>query len=130
MTPENFDKLVERRTELIKSVLKSKAGEYATLGDRLHNFNRASDMLGVTKEKALVGMWTKHIVSILDIVDSGATPRAEMLDEKIGDAINYLILLEACYADRRTENLQELLRNRASAQAEHKPAFIIAKKKK
>jgi hypothetical protein len=103
MTPENFDKLVEHRIELIRSVLKSKATEYATLGDRLHNFNRAADMLGVTKEKALVGMWTKHIVSILDIVDSGATPRQGMLEEKIGDAINYLILLEACYIDRIIE---------------------------
>jgi hypothetical protein len=104
MTPQNFDKLVERRVELIKSVLKSKAGEYSTLGDRLHNFNRAADMLGTTKEKALVGMWTKHIVSILDIVDSGATPKKDLIDEKVGDAINYLILLEACYEDRRSEN--------------------------
>jgi len=104
MTPQDFDKLVERRIESIRTVLKSKANEYSILGDRLHNFNRASDMLGVTKEKALVGMWTKHVVSILDIVDSGATPAKVMLDEKIGDAINYLILLEAYYADRRAEN--------------------------
>jgi hypothetical protein len=104
MTPQEFDKLVERRVEFIKYVLKSKAGEYSSLDDRLHNFNRASDMLGTTKEKALVGMWTKHVVSILDIVDSGATPKQAMMDEKIGDAINYLILLEACYADRRAED--------------------------
>lgn len=103
MTTQDFDKLVERRVELIKSVLKSKAGEYASLGDRLHNFNRAADMLGTTKEKALVGMWTKHIVSVLDIVDSGSTPRKELIDEKIGDLINYAILLEACYMDRVSE---------------------------
>jgi hypothetical protein len=105
MTPQDFDKLVERRVELIKSVLKSKAVEYA-YGDRLSNFNRAADTLGTTKEKALVGMWIKHIISILDIVDSGATPTKAMIEEKIGDAINYLILLEACYADRKAENVE------------------------
>jgi hypothetical protein len=109
MTPQNFDKLVERRVELIKSVLKSKAGEYAFSGDRLHNFVRAADMLGTTKEKALVGMWTKHIVSVLDIVDSGATPTKAMIEEKLGDLINYAILLEACYADRMAENIEVII---------------------
>jgi hypothetical protein len=120
MTPENFDKLVEHRIGLIRSVLKSKAAEYATLGDRLHNFDRAADMLGTTKEKALIGMWTKHIVSILDIVDSGATPRAEMLEEKIGDAINYLILLEACYVDRRIECLKDSTKQVAAKASQKK----------
>lgn len=97
MTPQNFDKLVERRVELIKSVLKSKAGEYASSKDRLHNFQRAANMLGVTREKALVGMWAKHIVSVLDIVDGFdiKKPTEELINEKIGDSICYLVLLEA-----------------------------------
>ena len=59
-------------------------------------------MLRTTPEKALVGMWTKHIISILDIVD-GLDKKlvpVEMIEEKIGDAVNYLILLEAMLKDR------------------------------
>jgi hypothetical protein len=42
-------------------------------------------------------MWAKHIVSILDIVDEfpDKRPSIAILSEKIGDAINYLVLLEA-----------------------------------
>jgi hypothetical protein len=91
-----FEDIVNKRIELIKSVLSSKAQEYAH-GDRLSNFNRAAKMINVSREKALVGMMVKHLVSIFDIVDELDTnkPTESMVEEKIGDAINYLILLEA-----------------------------------
>jgi hypothetical protein len=98
MNQEFFDQVLERRIGLIREVLASKRKEYAMGGDRLHNFNRAAAMLGISREKALVGMWSKHIVSILDIVDNfgeDCKPTKEMVEEKIGDAINYLVLLEA-----------------------------------
>ena len=103
MTNEVFDITVENRLKLIKEILLRKRAEYAPNGgDRLHNFNRAAEMLRVTPEAALVGMWTKHIISILDIVDNldNSVPSLEMIEEKIGDAINYLILLEAMLKDR------------------------------
>ena len=104
MNAEQFEKILDRRLELTKQVIAKKRKEYAgDDGDRLHNFNRAAAMLGVSREKALVGMWTKHIVSILDIVDGLSPvnmPTVEMVEEKIGDAINYLILLEAMLKER------------------------------
>ena len=100
MTPERFNDILARRLEVTKAVLTSKAQEYSSGKDRLHNFNRAAAMLGTTPEKALVGMWTKHIVSILDIVDSEIVPSLALLEEKVTDAVNYLILLEACYKDK------------------------------
>ena len=43
-------------------------------------------------------MFLKHFVSIQDIVEKietkGEYPEGDILEEKIGDAINYLILLE------------------------------------
>ena len=114
MNNKEFEKLLYRRIDLTKSVLSSKNKEYASDDDKLHNFKRAGDMLRQTTEKALIGMWTKHIISLLDIVDkinndedeemikvwdnSGLTKK--MLEEKIGDAINYLILLEAMIKER------------------------------
>ena len=104
MDSKKFDEVVERRLELIRKILATKRAEYAPDGgDRLHNFNRAAAMLGCTREKALIGMWTKHIVSILDIVDNIEImkPSIALIEEKIGDAVNYLILLEAMLKDHQ-----------------------------
>ncbi len=101
----DFDAVVSNRLKLIQEILLRKRAEYApNEGDRLHNFNRAAMMLDEIREKALVGMWAKHIVSILDIVDGldiRPCPSIDMIEEKIGDAINYLILLEAMLKERR-----------------------------
>jgi len=43
MRQGKFDKLLERRIELIKSVLSSKGEEYGT-SDRLHNFKVAANI--------------------------------------------------------------------------------------
>ena len=103
MRAAQFDLIVARRLKLIQEILLKKRAEYASGGkDRLHNFARAAEMLRCTKEKAIIGMWTKHVVSILDIVDDldKAVPSETMIDEKIGDAISYLILLEAALKER------------------------------
>jgi hypothetical protein len=93
-----FDEIVSYRCNEIKRILCKKSKEYATETDRLHNFKRASRMLNCTPEKALMGMAAKHFVSVLDIVDSVDIihlPSIAMIEEKIGDSINYLVLLEA-----------------------------------
>lgn len=97
-----FKKLLNKRIALTEKVLTAKNKEYATDLDKCHNFKRAGAMLGIEPEQALVGMWTKHIISILDIVNKIHKQRVskEMLEEKIGDAINYLILLEALIKER------------------------------
>jgi len=105
MNQEKFDEILERRIELIRSVLSRKRAEYAPGGgDRLHNFKRAANMLSCSPERALVGMLSKHLVSILDMVDAidqrGEFPLWELVEEKIGDSINYLILIEAMIKER------------------------------
>jgi len=102
MNVEKFNEMLEERIKKTRQVLDSKNKEYATNADKLHNFKRVGAMENCTPEKALVGMWAKHIISILDIVDNISTEKVtkEMLEEKIGDAINYLILLEALIKER------------------------------
>lgn len=108
MTGAQFDDILAMRIDKIRSVLSSKTVEYASSSDRLHNFKRAAALSGRTTAQALVGMWTKHLVSVLDIVDTDARSNGPLhitralLDEKIGDAINYLILLEAILIERIT----------------------------
>lgn len=95
MTPERFNDLLENRLSLTRDVLGSKAGEYASTSDRLHNFKAAAAMLRGTPEQALLGMLVKHMVSIYDMVLDGQPRAIALWNEKIGDAINYMILLEA-----------------------------------
>ncbi len=58
--------------------------------------HKIGEYIRLSQERKLV-LWsymTKHIVSLKDIVtDGGAKP--QVVSEKIGDVINYLILLEA-----------------------------------
>ena len=106
MTPEKFDEHLMARIDKTTSVLKSKAGEYASGNERFHNFIRAAEILGTTRQKALVGMMVKHIVSVFDIVEQsayGTFPKDEVIEEKIGDSINYLILLEAMIKEDKLE---------------------------
>ena len=80
-----------------QSVLLAKYDEYAT-EDHFHNFNVASVLQGQTPEQALIGMMDKHVVSVHDLVNKQATGEEISFDtwrEKIGDNINYLLILWA-----------------------------------
>lgn len=108
MNTEIFNDIVEQRINLCKSVLCLKAGEYAT-EDRLHNFKVAAELQGVKPVTALAGMMSKHTVSVYDLIqahEEGQEISQAMWDEKIGDSINYLLLLTALIADERSQQTQ------------------------
>lgn len=100
MTREKFNKIVERRLRLIGQVLMKKQKEYANSDDVFHNFARAGEFCKLSKEKSLQVMWAKHLVSISDMIDSKKPFSHAFIEEKIGDAINYLILLEGMLKER------------------------------
>ena len=93
MSSGQFKQMVGRRLALTEQILNSKGSEYATDANRFHNFDAASDFTGDTPEKVLWGFLMKHIVSVQDIVEHPVVTE-ERMDEKIGDCICYLILLE------------------------------------
>lgn len=105
MTSDQFEALLNRRLERTRAVLGQKAGEYAAAGDRLHNFKRAGELRGHSAAETLAGMLVKHWVSIEDIVTTyerdGVLPPPWLTDEKITDAVNYLILLEGVIEEAR-----------------------------
>lgn len=100
MNDGQFTEILSARIQAIVDTLGSKAKEYA-IGDRLYNFKRAAEISRTTPAKALAGMWMKHVVSVIDLIEGSTEPTAERINEKIGDAINYLILLEAIFAESR-----------------------------
>ncbi len=102
MRTEQFEEVINNRIETCKSVLCSKAEEYAT-DDRLHNFKVAGKLQKCTPVKALGGMMAKHTVSVYDLIDNyeqGKAISKEMWVVKIGDSINYLLLLTAMLEEK------------------------------
>jgi hypothetical protein len=103
MTEEQFQEVVSNRITLINNVLAIKGKEYRRGDNAMHNFNRAAEISGTTREKALWGFATKHLVSFLDILDDiekGNLPTEDVVNEKVGDLVNYLILAEASIKDK------------------------------
>ena len=97
MTNEEFEKIIGTAISRCIDTLQVKQGEYAT-EDRLHNFNVAARLLGCTPHTALAGMMAKHTVSVYDLIQRHEKDEhipIGLWREKIGDSINYLLLLTA-----------------------------------
>ena len=104
MNHNEFSMITGRVFRACMQTLNRKAGEYARDEDRLHNFKIAGALQGITPEKALIGMWAKHVVSIVDMVhdlDAGIHHPDETWDEKIRDVINYPVLLFGLIEERK-----------------------------
>lgn len=108
----DFELLVTNRLTACQDVLKGKDKEYSSDTDRLHNFKKAATIKGKTAIAALDGMWLKHRVSLEDMLDRMAEdedycPSKEIVQEKIGDNINYSLLFEALIEERRQERTSD-----------------------
>ncbi len=100
---KDFNAVVDKRIKTCVDILVPKGEEYSRDGERLHNFKKAALVLGVSPARALLGMYSKHLVSVLDIVDdldAGKMPKEAVLSEKMTDSINYHLLLEALIIER------------------------------
>jgi hypothetical protein len=61
-------------------------------------------MIGCSPAEALFAMAAKHLVSITDMIDmssDGHQVDQGMIDEKIGDAVNYMLLLWAMMTEEQ-----------------------------
>lgn len=95
MTSEVFNQHLKHMQNVSVDTLTAKASEYATDGDRLHNFKVAASVQGISPTEALGGMMAKHTVSVYDMIGTGEVYPLDLWEEKIKDSINYLFLLWA-----------------------------------
>lgn len=105
MNTIEFNKIIEERIKKCCDMLIKKADEYAT-EDRLHNFKIAAKLQNCTPITALAGMMCKHTVSVYDLIrenERGKNIPETLWEEKIGDSINYLLLLTALLHDKNKE---------------------------
>lgn len=118
MIQKDFNEVVIRQTDRCKSILTAKGAEYAPRAvkssgiDRLAHFKKAAVVMNSTPKAALMGMLSKHLISVSDMCTDDRVYPKEQWDEKITDSINYLLILRAlvrieicmCYTVKR--NLQ------------------------
>jgi hypothetical protein len=107
MTNEKFDKIVNETLEEVKNILLIKSKEYQRNNNPFHNFDIGSQRSGLIREKVLDGFLLKHEISIADITNDlvdGKLPTKELLDEKFGDNIIYLIIKKASMIDKIENN--------------------------
>ena len=114
MTQEKFNAFAKNFVKQTTSVLYAKGKSYAlNRDDRLEHFKRAAEYLSTTPKEACLAQLTKHLISIRDMVcmrrpysDKETVEFSpEQWDEKIGDAINYLVLLRALVIDEEINNV-------------------------
>jgi hypothetical protein len=97
MSHEMFEAIVEARVEKIKHTLLAKGKEYGVGGDRLHNFRKGQLMAGkpITMAQLLKGFKLKHDISLDDMIEGDVEVTEYLINEKIGDELCYLLLMEA-----------------------------------
>jgi len=109
MLEQQFNENVMRRTDMYKQTLVSKSSEYSTDTDRLANFKQIATMFGDKYHslEILLILQAKHTQSLLLLVDkviAGEQVPQSIIDEKLGDHLNYDLLLENLLYDSMNEN--------------------------
>jgi len=101
---KNFKELLEERFNKTRKVYSKKMNEYANDLDVFLSFKKG---VGFSFQDTPEGVaWEyacKHFESIKTIISKipDEIPSDELIDEKIGDAINYLIILEGLIKERK-----------------------------
>lgn len=108
-TREYFiQRVLEPRIHNIVATLDLKALEYARSSNPFHNFDKGAARTGKEPEQVLFGFAEKHFISIDDIVnDLPHCPYPQVFEEKIQDAICYLILLEGLLKRRYAREIEQ-----------------------
>lgn len=95
MNAIDFEKNSREIIDRCWNLLFFKSKEYASDEDRLFNFKQPTTMMNTNQAKVCLWYDMKHIASLAKMaedVDKGIIPTKELLDEKVGDYINYGLL--------------------------------------
>jgi len=102
MDRTEFTKIFELQIDRCKGILQQKGNIYSEGTDRLGNFKKAANLQEISPIAALLGMYSKHIVCLSDLISRPIeSVTSEQWDETITDSINYLILLRALITEGR-----------------------------
>ena len=103
MTLEERQRIAEVRFAKCAKLLFAKGKDYAGDKDALANFKQVASMLGLTPFQVWGVYFLKHVMSVTNsIIANPQNPQVESepLEERITDAINYLVLFEALLKEK------------------------------
>ena len=101
---ELCNKIIQEVLDRCSKLLVSKQTEYAPDLDPLANFKKGAQMSGMTEEQVLWMYCLKHLVSVRDIVFQEVPATKEVIREKTGDIINYMVLLNCIVAEKENDD--------------------------
>lgn len=100
----DFEIVVNQTVEEIRRLLVIKGGEYAGSDDRLANFKRGAELVGVSSLQCLFVYMSKHYDAVATFVRDDAAgvvrPRSESIAGRLDDLINYAILAKALIKEK------------------------------
>lgn len=106
-TNQQWEALLETTIDKIKSLAKNKGGEYSGDSDRLANFRRNAEALGLCPEVVWAVYAGKHWDALQTYVKDLSTGlqrvRSEPLDGRVDDLLVYLLLFKAMLEESRVQ---------------------------
>lgn len=95
MKSVDFEKHSKEIIDHCWKTLFNKEKEYASDEDRLFNFKQPTSLFGINPAEVCLYYDSKHIASMVKIAqdaNKGQLPSIELLQEKVGDYLNYGLL--------------------------------------
>jgi len=102
MTRDQFDLFLLSFFNRTQKILTSKSKEYASDADIFLSFKKGTGFSFHNEaEKVAYEYLCKHLESIKTMLDNlDKPPNKDYIEEKIGDAVNYLIIIEGLIKER------------------------------
>ena len=105
VTHDKFDIFLKRMVDSTYNTLAAKASEYSLNDDRMHNFHVSRTLQSLvhvnTEVSAAWNLASKQLASVIDMINNvDKAYDKNRITEKIGDSINYLLLIGAMIEDR------------------------------
>lgn len=106
MNVNSYNKAIDDQINQCREILRAKHEEYAEApekenSDHLSNFHNCARILQTEVKKAWLGMFVKHLESLIKLIRQDFDEENPVWDEKITDSINYLLLLKALISETR-----------------------------
>ena len=112
MTQREFTKLSKALDYMAKDTMKSKGPEYTQEDkDILANFKNTASRLNTTELKVWGAFFDKQISSIYAHLNNANLKKAESIESRFADIINYCHLGLALFKERESKTLKHLRDN-------------------
>ena len=94
MNRQRLEQIFENRIAECRETMGMKGKVYATDENRLSNFYAGAELAKLTPQQYAFSLVSKHIIALRDKINADEPMSDEFITEKMGDIINYMVLIE------------------------------------